>query len=490
MADTNRVSLAMVEEATWGTNPGTALSEFNFTGESLNFSIDNITSNSIRSDRQVTDLIQTGAQAAGDINFELQYATVLSDFMQGALWDDEWHGCGSPDQATYTTSGANTIVAAAAGPTMTFAAGFVTLGINPAIGQQFVIAGSASNNGTHTVASVVLGATCVITTVGAVTDETMNSGAETAQFLIKESIVSIAGAGTDDIVFATAPDTITLGSNIVHDIVAGQWIEVSESGTGVPIGNNAGYHYVTGVVGNVISVGTTLTAQTYDDDPIATIKGARIRNGTTENSYWIERAHTDLSEYFSFEGMVINTMNMTFSANSIATGSFGFIGKTANLDPANATTGTGTNTAAATTNFMNAVANVGNIEIDGTAVSGCLIQEISISLNSNVRGLSSIGTLGFCDIGVGEIALTGNLNLYFVDSTYWDLYKAGTAFTLSWKVEDSAGNAYIFFLPKVKFSSDTVNAGSKNADVMENTSFQALMDPTLEFTLQVCRVAA
>jgi len=481
----NLASLAVVEEVAWGVNPGTALREFGFTSESLGFNIDNITSDTIRSDRQVTDLIQTGASASGDVNFELKYDPVLSNYMQGALWDDEWHGVGSPDQATYTTTAGLTVALVALAGTWTFDAAFVALGtLNPAPGQTFTVSGSgAGNDGTYTIISVATGATIVITTAAAVGDETFDDApVGTFVFNIAETITSGTIVGTLDFSLNAAGNTITLGAAVVHDIATGQWIELTGSAT------DDGYHYVTLVAGNVITVESITTTEVLDETDAATIKGARIRNGVTENSYWIERAHTDITQYFSFEGMVINTMSMSFAANSIATGTFGFMGKQVSL--AQATTGTGTNTAAATTSVMNAVANVGQIRINGTVVTGCLIQEIGLDLNNNVRGLSSIGTLGFCDMGVGEVSVTGTFNLYFNDETYYDLFLAATAFSLSWKVEDNLGNAYIFDLPEVKFTTDTVNVTGKNSDVMENTAFTAIMDPTLLYTLQIIRVAA
>ena len=84
MADTNRVQLKYIEETTWGTTPGTpTMTEIRMTSESLSYNIANIVSNEIRSDRQTTDLIQTGAEAAGGFNGELSYGS----------YDDQpvWH---------------------------------------------------------------------------------------------------------------------------------------------------------------------------------------------------------------------------------------------------------------------------------------------------------------------------------------------------------------------------------------------------------------
>jgi hypothetical protein len=68
-----------------GTTPATpALKAIRFLSESLNFSIQNTQSEEIRSDRTETDLVQTDADVAGDINFEMSFGT-FDDFLQAVL---------------------------------------------------------------------------------------------------------------------------------------------------------------------------------------------------------------------------------------------------------------------------------------------------------------------------------------------------------------------------------------------------------------------
>lgn len=68
-----------------GTNSAiTALKQLRYTGESLNYQIENIQTAEIRPDRTETDLIQTGASASGDINVELSYGT-FDDFLESVL---------------------------------------------------------------------------------------------------------------------------------------------------------------------------------------------------------------------------------------------------------------------------------------------------------------------------------------------------------------------------------------------------------------------
>lgn len=81
----NRTALRFVAEVTEGTTPATpALKEIRYTGESLGYNISNTRSNEIRSDRNVADLIRTGAEAGGDINVEMSYGS-FDDLIEGVL---------------------------------------------------------------------------------------------------------------------------------------------------------------------------------------------------------------------------------------------------------------------------------------------------------------------------------------------------------------------------------------------------------------------
>lgn len=87
MADTSRVQVYQVPEVTYGVTPAAALKETRFTGESLKFSIASTQSKEIRQDRQVSDLVQTGAEAQGGVNYELSYGA-HDDMIAGAMMAD------------------------------------------------------------------------------------------------------------------------------------------------------------------------------------------------------------------------------------------------------------------------------------------------------------------------------------------------------------------------------------------------------------------
>ena len=85
IGSSNRMALRYVKETTFGQTPSNpTLKNLRMTGEGLNYNISNITSEEIRDDRQTADLIQTGADASGDINFEFSFGT-YDDFIEAVF---------------------------------------------------------------------------------------------------------------------------------------------------------------------------------------------------------------------------------------------------------------------------------------------------------------------------------------------------------------------------------------------------------------------
>ena len=393
MGDSNRTALYYGEENTaWGTLATCTFQELRFTGESFAYNIANTTSGEIRSDRQVTDLIQTGADNSGGFNFELSYDS-FNELLEGALWSD-W----STDLAI-----------------------------------------SAKGIG------------------------------------IADTGVLTAGTGATD-------DTANFSLATV-----GQWIELRGSSDA----DNNGYYQITDKASHTsITVAPVPNSTLASGTDTITIGGSYIRNGIVKHSYSVIRYHGGLvsGQYFTFLGQVVNSFNLSAQASSILTGSFDFIGKSATLEQSSASV-TGASTAGSN-DVLNAVSNVAEIREGGSDVSSCLVQGLDFTIANNVRGLQSIGTLGNCDIGVGKCDVTGTLTAYFKDNALYDKYLAGTASSLSYKVEDSSGNAYIIDMPQIEFESDGINAGGQDQDIMETLGFRAIKDPTYGYTIQISKFGA
>lgn len=141
-ADSNRVGLRWVAESTWGTTPaGPAMQALNFTGESLVSTNNTVTSDTIRDDRNVSDLTIVGGGAGGDVSFELRYDDI-DDLILGAL-NADWV------EVAITSSG---VASAAFATSSTIIAD--TNVLSAVVSGMFVRVGSATtagNDGTYRV---------------------------------------------------------------------------------------------------------------------------------------------------------------------------------------------------------------------------------------------------------------------------------------------------------------------------------------------------
>ena len=149
-ASANLTQLAYKTEASFGVTPGGNGKNLRCTDTAgLAFALTSDTSKEIRSDRQVTDMVLTGASASGSIPFELSYRE-YDDFIKAALQGDwgvqsKWDGTAG---VAWGTDGVGAVVPTSA----TFAAATLTAGAatsgtsiftNLAKGQWVRISGSS-----------------------------------------------------------------------------------------------------------------------------------------------------------------------------------------------------------------------------------------------------------------------------------------------------------------------------------------------------------
>jgi hypothetical protein len=212
-----------------------------------------------------------------------------------------------------------------------------------------------------------------------------------------------------------------------------------------------------------------------------------LKNGTTKKFFTIEKAALDEDEFFNFSGQIVSSMSMTVAASSIVTGRFDFMGSDASLAQ---TTGAAAVTAPTTTEVCNSMADVGTIQEGAslTALTGVFLQEISFTVNNNLRTIAQIGSNSLGAIPAGSCEVTGTLNMYFNSDRIFDQFKAGTASALTFTVTDAAGNSYTILFPRIKFETDEIVASGINTDVWENVSWRALYDQTEACAIKITRV--
>ena len=216
-----------------------------------------------------------------------------------------------------------------------------------------------------------------------------------------------------------------------------------------------------------------------------------IRNGVTNKSFTMQKSFTDLAtvEYWNFTGLKIGEWSLDFQTGAILTTAFSVLARDGVMTETQFSGGTVVS--ATTTNVMNAVNDVSAITFDGDPGGDTFrFNSLSVSINNALRGQEAIGTLGFIGVVPGRLQITGDIELYFEDSSLFDKFRAATAFQLTLMVEDSAGNAYILTLPRCKYTSMEIVAGGLDTDIFASASLEALINSAGTYQIQVTRVPA
>ncbi len=394
MPDSNRVALLYVPESTFGVTPASPTMSFaRFTSESLRQETQSTSSQEIRFDRQVPDVIRTDLNAAGDLNWELSAPSgatpdtpnnMFDSFFRAALLSSAWSA------------------------------------IQTVTGNIDAAAGDNSFNST-----ALFGA--------------LNAG----QWIRASGFINVANNGYFKIISKPSSSKI---------IVAGQLALVTEA-----------------------SASRTL------------VQGPQIVNGTTFQSFTIEKRYTDLVNEFAYlRGMAIDTMNLNVQRGAIITGGFGFMG--VRETSGTATLAASTN-AASTTDVMNGVDDVVNfMENYAAGANDFDITSFSLSLQNNLRALTQVGSLGAVEMGTGTVNVTGTVQAYFRTKAIFDRYLnfGSTSLALITQRTGTTGG-WVVDLPRVKFTSGQRVAGGLNQDIIADLQFTAFRNPTEDATIRVAR---
>lgn len=291
------------------------------------------------------------------------------------------------------------------------------------------------------------------------------------------------GISTDTIAAAASDNSLTgSGGSEFADVVVGQWIKVA----GFTEDDNNGFFKVSSKSSNakVILTGGTLVDEAAGDT--VTVNGQYLRNGTDAQSFSIEKAFTDITQYMIFTGMRIGNMALNIATGQPVNGTFSFLGKSGGISSSSGFSGTN---AAPSNDVSNAIDNIKNARYNGTAAAFSM-SAINFALNNNLRVQNAIASVGPIGIGDGTVNVTGNINAYFEDAAFINDYLNFNTSDLSFRIDDVDGNAYVITFPSIKFTDGTVNATGPNQDVEVAMQFTAKQDATTSCTIQIDKFAA
>ena len=478
LASGNRVSHKKVRETAFGVTPTSpAMKSIRVTGSSLQPNFDTVVSAELRTDRQIPDQTTVAVKAAGDLSVELSF-NALDDFIEEVL-QGAW-----VNKPVIANTGAGTPISALSTTTATVASGGAVF-LAGMIVQTTGFA-LAANNKTAVVASST-GTTVVFPASTFTADASPQTGATIR-------VVGFQGVSGDITATSTGLASTTLDFTTLG-MAAGDWINVGGLLTATQFATAADNVFirVTAIAAHVLTCDNLPTGWAADAGTGKTISvwcGDSLTNGTTLWTSTIEREFTDQATptYEYYTGSATNGLNLSITASQIVTGSVAMISQNAAYQTSRVSGAT--DIAAPTYPVLNATSNFGRIGVGGAALAGPnYIMAATVDFNNSISADFALGTLGAVGLTNGDFNVTGNLNVYFGDTTLLANLLNNAATSLNFIVSDvnSPRESYVIDFPQVKYTSGQINNVTKNQAVMQAVGFRAVLSPTYGYTARVNR---
>lgn len=299
-----------------------------------------------------------------------------------------------------------------------------------------------------------------------------------------------------DMTFNTTTHVIASVSNLLPVLEKGQWFRITGAASALNNGIYKASSSVAPTAGSITvdtvikDVGLTATAAS------CVISSARVKQGNgVLRSFTVERELPDVTQFFTWKGCHVNSLNLAFADKAVVTGNFGFIAQESEVqdDVTGFPDGTASAVAATTTTRFNAVTGT-YVLIDGTSMAESCVSAFTLDVNANLRERRCLGAgLSATSIGSDQFTITGTSTIYFGTATSALLYQKklqDSPITFSVCVTDADGNGFAITIPRGKITEATVDAGGLGSDVMMSFNFTASTDATAGTMLIIDRLGS
>ena len=212
-----------------------------------------------------------------------------------------------------------------------------------------------------------------------------------------------------------------------------------------------------------------------------------LKNGLAESSFTLEKTFETgaTDQYHRLTGSIANSLTLTMGVDSIVTGNFNFLSK--EMTSAQAEIGSSTYNAAVANPVINAAANFASLTMTG--VTSPALMAVNMTITNNLANQRQLGSLASRGIRTGRFEVSGNITAYFENAELFELFLAGTASDLSFKLGGASSKNYVFDLPNIKFETASVVAGANDQALVVEMSYRGLYDSGDAATLKITRTA-
>ena len=206
-----------------------------------------------------------------------------------------------------------------------------------------------------------------------------------------------------------------------------------------------------------------------------------LNTGTTVKSFSIQDAALDISQFRTFEGVMVNTMAMSLKPDALTTATFGLVGQ----DMAQAATAPAGSSYTAYSTNEPFDSFSGTISEGGSPIA--LVNSLDFTLNNNLDQTYVLGSNVTPQMEFGMSTLEGSMTIYYQDAALITKFLAETESSLSIVLDDRvAGKTYTLLMPRIKINGAAVPVANPQSRLM-TVPFVALKDSVTGTQFRITR---
>lgn len=207
-----------------------------------------------------------------------------------------------------------------------------------------------------------------------------------------------------------------------------------------------------------------------------------LKIGQALKSFSVELGHLDIDQYRLFTGIVANTLSLEINLDGVVQSTFGLIGKDMSVSVLSADTD-GITTAPVKEPFVHFDGVFKENDVVSSVLTG-----ISLSIDNGMSSNYALGDASLKSITSAMVNVSGTVTAYFEDAALLNKFINETSTSIEFTLDDGAGNAHTWLLPKVEFNGADISVGDAGT-IPISIPFVALYDATEATTIKVRRTA-
>jgi hypothetical protein len=195
-----------------------------------------------------------------------------------------------------------------------------------------------------------------------------------------------------------------------------------------------------------------------------------LRNGTTVDTFYFQKKLAT-ALFLRYGGGYVTGGSLQAQVGGYLQGNFNFLFSSEEKNTTDASTGAVQS--APTGRVIDTITGISSLSVNDTPIAA-VVQGITLNITKdNARIQRGIGSAAARGMARGTVNGSGSMSVYFLDFTYYDLYKNETDIMVSYRALDDQGSGYIITLPSATLINPQVVAGGPDTDLVSEFTLEA-----------------